>query len=60
MKFCSLTFADVIFPAMGPEKEIFILVYTNEILYDIEHLSKVSLQGPLLLTWYNFNPSMDK
>ena len=54
MKFCSL------FPAMDPEKEIFILVYTNEILYEIEHLSKVRLQGPLLLTCFNFNPSMDK
>ena len=32
--------------------------YTINILYDSPHYS--AALGPLLLTWFNFNPSMDK
>ena len=28
--------------------------------YNMETLSKLLAQGPLLLTWFNSNPSMDK
>ena len=41
---------------------VYQMIYHNDMMYgqNIHHVLIVITEGPLLLTWFNLNPSMEK